>query len=95
MVTLAEAKAHLALAAEDQGDDALIQGFIDAAVDHLDSIGVPAKADPLPPAIRQAIMLLVGHFYMHREAAVDAPVPPHILPFGVARLIAPYRSLDL
>lgn len=91
MVSLAEAKAHLRVV--DTDEDGLIQGLIDAATDHLQSIDVDVSAVPLPPALHHAILLLVGHFFENREAVSDQPV--HVLPLGVARLIAPYRSLGI
>lgn len=91
MVTVANAKQHLRV--ETDAEDNLILGFIDAAKDHFQSIGVDVTADPLPPAIYHAILLMVGHFYENREAVTDQPA--HVLPLGVARLIAPYRSVNL
>lgn len=91
MVLLAEAKAHLRINTD--SEDGVIQGLIDAATDHLQSIDVDVSAVPLPPALHHAILLLVGHYYENREAVSDQPV--HVLPLGVARLIAPYRSLGI
>lgn len=91
MVLLAEAKTHLRV--DTNAEDGLIQGLIDAAADHLQSIDVDVSAVPLPPALHQAILLLVGHYYGNREAVSDQPV--HVLPLGVARLIAPYRSIGI
>ena len=86
-----DAKAHLRI--DETDEDSVIAGLIDAASDHLQSIGVDVSSTPLPPAIAQAILLLVGHYYENREATIDRPM--HALPLGVARLIAPYRSIDL
>lgn len=93
LVSLLDVKVHLSVALEDQGNDALIQSMIDAAADHLQSIDVDVSADPLPPALHHAILMLVGHYYENREATSDAGV--HVVPLGVARLIAPYRSINL
>ena len=104
MVTLEEAKAHLRVsivAADESGaigileneDDAALQKMVEAAADHLASIGVDMSAEPFPPAIRHAVLMLVGHFYGNREAVSDAQV--RTTPLGVDRLIAPYRSVSL
>lgn len=53
--------------------------------------GVAAEA--VPPAIRAAIMLHVGHLYENREAVAKAGVS--LLPLGVAALIAPYRRVGI
>lgn len=46
--------------------------------------------DEVPPGIKQAIMLLAGHWYEYRtEAAERAPTA---IPFGVMALISPYRA---
>ena len=45
-----------------------------------------------PRAARQAILLLVGHWYAHREAVGEAAVE---LPLGVQSLIAPLRRFKV
>ncbi|TNB48989.1 phage gp6-like head-tail connector protein [Martelella lutilitoris] len=88
MVTLAAAKTHLSVDFDD--DEAAIERFIAAASAHLASIGVDMNADPLPEPLSMAVLMLVGHFYMNREATADA----HLIetPLAVDRLIAPYRE---
>ncbi len=56
--------------------------------------GYGAAATDVPEAIRQGILMLIGHFYERREAAVpDGRIAA--LPFGVAALWRPYRVLGL
>ena len=49
-----------------------------------------AGFETLPATIKQAILLLVSHWYEHREAAVDTGAKFGLLelPFGVQRLLA-------
>lgn len=49
-------------------------------------------AAQVPQAIRQAILLLVGHWYYSREAVVLSKTPTE-LPFAVSALLAPYRRV--
>lgn len=91
MVTLAAAKAHCRV--EHCDDDASITAMIAAATDHLASVGVDMKADPVPPAVDHAVLMLVGHFYEHREAVSD--VKTAAVEIGVDRLIQPYREVRL
>lgn len=88
MISLAAAKAHLIV--DFDCDNELIERLITAAVDHLKSLGVDTNADPLPPAIEQAAMMLVANFYKYREAMSD--YEHFSLDIGVDRLIAPYRE---
>lgn len=94
-LTPAAIKPHLALAAGDTGDDPLIQGYIDAAEVW---VGKHLRRDldnefpgGWPPPILQAVRLLVGHWYMHREAVTQGQLAE--VPFGVAQMLAPYRDL--
>ena len=51
--------------------------------------GFGAAAD-VPMAIRQAMLLLIGHWYENREATI-AGVTAMPLPFAVEALLAPFR----
>lgn len=88
MVSLAIAKNHLRVDFDD--DDAEIELMIAAAGDHLRSTNVDMDIQPMPPAIQQAVLLLVGHFYKYRDATSDFKHFP--LDIGVDRLVAPYRD---
>lgn len=52
--------------------------------------GYGPSASDVPAAIKQAILLLVGHWYANREA-VSAGGSPAELPMGVTALIDPFR----
>lgn len=94
MVTLEEAKAHCRVMPDESDFDSELQIALDASIDHLRSIDVDMDVNPLPPALKQAVLLLVAHFFENKEAvAYDRPM--HVTPMGVARLIAPYRGLSL
>lgn len=53
----------------------------------------PAAAD-VPPPLRQAIRLLVAHWYEEREPVTAGPAAGE-LPLMVAALVAPYRRIGL
>lgn len=88
MVSLADAKAHIRVEAND--DDSVIERLIAAASDHLAAIGVDMEASPLPSSVELAQLLLIGHFYENREATGSDDIAAHDI--GVDRLIAPYRE---
>jgi uncharacterized phiE125 gp8 family phage protein len=52
--------------------------------------GYGSSAKDVPPAIRQAMQLLVGHYYKHSEAVISGARPTE-LPMGARALLAPYR----
>jgi uncharacterized phiE125 gp8 family phage protein len=56
--------------------------------------GYGAAASDVPPAIRHAMLLLVGHWYEHREAVVIGTGTAQ-LPQAVRSLLAPYRKVRL
>lgn len=93
MVTLEEAKAHCRIMPEEPDFDGELQIALETSVDHLASIGVDMAMSPLPPALKQAVLMLVSHFFENKEAVAEAQV--RAIPFGVDRLIAPYRSVCL
>ena len=87
-VTVPELKAQLNI--DHDLDDALLSHQIDAAVSHVASfIGAPLT-DPLPAAIRQAVLMLAAYWYETREAA-QAGGAPYAVPFGVHDLLQPHR----
>jgi uncharacterized phiE125 gp8 family phage protein len=57
------------------------------------TVGYGEAATDVPEPLRQAIRLLVGHWYENRGLAAVGTVT--ILPTTVAALIAPYRMLTL
>lgn len=64
------------------------EGWIEAYV------GKPlAEFDPLPAAIRMAVLMLAGHFYENREASLVGVTAGEV-PFGVRDLVAPYRAWE-
>ena len=91
MITLAAAKAHLVVTFDD--DDDLITRLIAAAGDHLRSLDVDMSVNPLPPAVEQAAMMLIAHFYKYREAMSD--FQHFSLDIGVDRLVAPFREYSV
>ena len=56
--------------------------------------GYGDTGDSVPTPIKQAILLLLGHLYEHREAASEM-VGVMTLPLGVEFLLAPYRIIDI
>ena len=60
----------------------------------LDDVGFGAASADVPHALRQAILMLVTHWFEHRSAITigEAPVAT---PQGVHALIAPYRRMSL
>ena len=51
-------------------------------------------ADEVPPALDQAVLLLVGHWYANREAVSVGNVVNEF-PLGVEMLLAPHRGLGI
>lgn len=49
------------------------------------------NAAAVPAPIRHAILLMVGHWYMNREAVTVSTADPKVLPMAVDALLTPYR----
>jgi uncharacterized phiE125 gp8 family phage protein len=56
--------------------------------------GHGSLAAEVPAPLRQAILLLVAHWYEHRQP-VEIGEPNEAVPFAVFELVAPYRRRDL
>ncbi|MGL5948239.1 MAG: head-tail connector protein [Aeromonas sp.] len=101
LLSLKEIKAHLRLDASDDLEDDLLQQIGAAAIDHLSSdicgqliapeLSPDGTQQPLTPALRMAALLLVGHWYTHRDAVVSGTIIT-TTPLAYASLIHPYRS---
>ncbi|KPH80565.1 head-tail connector protein [Bosea vaviloviae] len=91
MIDLAAAKSHCRV--DHDEDDAAITAMIAAASGHFESVGVDMSAAPLPAAVTHAVLMLVAHFYQHREAVSHTQTAATQI--GVDRLIQPYREVSL
>ena len=62
---------------------------VEAAPEADPPVEAAARASNVPAPIKQAILLLVGHWYDHREAVSSDTKAP--VPFAVDALVAPFR----
>lgn len=67
-----------------------------ATIDEPEAVIIAARVgyESTPDDIRQALLLLIGHLYEHREAAVIG-VSTTELPMGVGMLLGPYRIMKV
>lgn len=93
MLDLDRVKLHLRVDGDDE--DAVIEGYVEAAKAHVamhcDRVLVEAAPSgpeemALTPDVEQAILLLVGHWYANREAVVIGGAPSTV-PLAVDRLL--------
>lgn len=100
IVDLELMKAQLGIT-EDMGDidDALITHAIEAAQDHIERLlGYKIEEvyggtdqDPVPPSLKQCVMLTAASWYENREAVLVG-VSGQELPFGVWPIVNEYRE---
>lgn len=62
-----------------------------ASIDYLRSIDVDVDRNPTPPALKQAILIMVTHLFELKQFGIDLK----FLPLGVDKLTAPYRKVSL
>lgn len=87
IVTLEDAKRHLII--EHNEDDNYITNLIDVAeCSILDYCNWTYYSNPVPPPIKQAILLIVGNLYTNREPV--SFITAYKIPYTVDFLIAPY-----
>lgn len=56
--------------------------------------GSPFDASVVPASLKAAMKLLIGHWYMNREAVSAASTPPQMVPMAVTSLLAPLEVRD-
>lgn len=91
VITLDDAKAHLNLSTGT--DDVLLSGQIDAAEAYVSRwLPVPLpEMTTVPADLRQAILMLVGHYYENREATLVG-VSAEEVPYGVQSILDQHRA---
>lgn len=99
LITLAEAKKHLNLESDFTEDDAYITSLIDVAeqaVERHVNVAFDKLAEDgggsIPAPVRQAVLLMVGNLYQHRE--VMGSVNELELPRAYDYLIDLYRNYN-
>ena len=53
--------------------------------------GYGTTSDEVPEDLRQALLLIVGRYYAHREDVQAGGTPPVKMPLGAKHLLLPYR----
>ena len=86
---VASLKAHLNL--EHDLDDDLLISKLDAAEGYAANYIGAAISEPVPATITQAVLMLAGFWYEHREAAQSGG-NAYIVPFGVHDLLQASRK---
>lgn len=93
-ITLAEAKIHLRV--DYTEDDTYVQSLCDMVEE---AVAIEIEADladiavesVLPLRLKQAMLLMVGHFYMMREPIIVG-VSVAKIPYGFDFLISPFKN---
>ncbi|MNG32783.1 Phage gp6-like head-tail connector protein [compost metagenome] len=89
-MTLTEAKAHLRVT--HNLEDALIQGYLDAALTHVANYLGDDLPDPMPAPVEAAVLLLMADLYINRERQADKPLSENS---AYALLLNPYRNMEV
>lgn len=75
-------------------EDDLLMRYLNAALIHASNY-IDGLLDESNPAVQQAVLLLVGHWYDNREAVNNDYQTPQSTPFGFEALLQPYRNLGV
>lgn len=81
-VSISELKEYLRIDGEEE--DALLAGFIAAAKEHCENYLKVSLPEIFPGPVRQALLILAGHFYEQRSG--------EDIPKAIYALLAPYRE---
>lgn len=91
VITLDDAKRHLNVT--DTADDTLIEAKIEAAEAWVSRwLTIPlSEMTTVPADLKQAVLMVVGHFYENREASLIG-ISAEEVPFGVRDIIDQHRA---
>ena len=101
ILTLAEVKTHLRVGS-DTSEDSLITTYISAAREYIEgyqgriylSTDEEVTAETMTGVEKAACLLLIGHWYEHREAVVFGSAPSDV-PFAVKALLDIRRNVPV
>lgn len=91
-VSLAEAKMHMRVMHD--AEDTLIQMYVDSASAYITNAIGQAIPTPVPADIKLATLLLVGHYYVNREAVITGSINSK-LAMAVDAHLAPYKLVAI
>lgn len=94
-VTLAEAKLHLRINPGDTSEDGLIKDLITAAREFCENYTgkeLVGENVVVPKTVKQALLLLIAHWYNNREAVVAANVVPREVELTVRTLLNQHKG---
>ncbi len=102
LISLDEAKQQCSLELDFTDVDTYLQLLIDAAVNKVENsinkrlvaVGSVVAEDDLviTPSLKMATLLLIGHWYINREAVVTGTIATTV-PLAYESLISPYRDI--
>jgi uncharacterized phage protein (predicted DNA packaging) len=97
-ITLAEAKKHIQVESNFEDDDTYITSLVEAAEGTVErnichSLADYVKEGKLEAPLRQAVLLMVGHYYSNREP-VAYGVSMHEVPMAARHLMNLYRDYE-
>lgn len=100
-VTLADARAQCRIEADDDSDDLLLTAYIAAAkaaaqrqtgISLADDAVVPSTAEEVA-VFRAAMLMMIAHWYVNREAATgDSRIPPMEMPLSATWLFGTIKK---
>jgi len=89
MVTLQRVKDHLRIVGDEEDD--YLAHLIQVAQDSIENDLRRTFEGEVPPPVQHAALLLIGHWYAHREEV--APGTMVEIPVAARHLLSPYRRL--
>ncbi len=104
MITLTDIKQQCRIDETDNSEDAMLTFYLMAAKiavsNHIDRKLFDSEKEKgdkdgvvIDEVLEMAMLLLVGHFYEHREATSDIQL--HECPIGYEALLHPYRKIGV